>query len=87
MTASILTASHWRWRASNGWQAKPGAIVRAIEISSAVAAIGLIVLAAAMPDGNDKPQAQAQQVSGATSTNPPYTPGRESTFGAYLGAP
>ena len=87
MTASILTASHWRWRASNGWQAKPGVIVRAIEISSAVAAIGLIVLAAAMPDGNDKPQAQTQQVSGATSTNPPYTPGRESTFGAYLGAP
>ncbi|MGB4866706.1 MAG: hypothetical protein WBP38_12510 [Hyphomicrobium sp.] len=59
---------------------------RALECAAAAAAIGLIVLAAALPTG----QASSAASDGAgaeASRSPAYAPGRESTFGAYLGAP
>ena len=87
MTASILTTSAFRPRFKLDWREKPSGIVRSIEIASAIASIGLIILAAALPEAGDTSSSQTQVASGATSTNPPYTPGRESTFGAYLGAP
>lgn len=57
-------------------------IARTIELTAAAAAMGLLVMAAALPNGSD---------SRVTATNPPVStaqnPGRESDFGAYLGAP
>lgn len=63
---------------------QPTGIVRALEIGAAIASIGLIVLSAALPARDE--ETAAQQLAG-TSSAPPYTPGRENTFGAYLGAP
>jgi lipid A oxidase len=55
---------------------------RALEITATIATMGCLVMAAAMPDDSDKR---------AASANPPIStalqPGRESDFGAYLGAP
>ncbi len=55
---------------------------RAIEITAAVLAMGLLVAAAALPDDSD---------TRAAAANPPLStalhPGRETDFGAYLGAP
>jgi lipid A oxidase len=59
------------------------AIGRALEIAAVVATMGLLVVAAALPNESERSQ--------ATSANPPAStalhPGRESDFGAYLGAP
>jgi opacity protein-like surface antigen len=61
----------------------PG-ISRTLEIVAAVAAMGMLVAAAALPNDRDTSPA-------AASTNPPAStaraPGREADFGAYLGAP
>ncbi|WP_414461489.1 hypothetical protein [Hyphomicrobium sp. DY-1] len=57
-------------------------IARAVELTVAAAAMGLLVMAAALPNDSD---------TRAAATNPPVStaqhPGRESDFGAYLGAP
>lgn len=56
---------------------------RALEVSAAVAAIGLLIVQAALPDDRD-----ADAKVTASSTYPQtYAPGRETAFGAYLGAP
>ncbi|MFT3733090.1 MAG: hypothetical protein QM780_17010 [Hyphomicrobium sp.] len=60
----------------------PG-IGRALEIATAAVAMGLLVMAAALPNDSDR--------SSAASASPPAStalhPGRETDFGAYLGAP
>lgn len=63
---------------------KPTAISagRALEIGSAIAAMGLLVLAAALPDDRDAATGKSQTAPAAS-----YAPGREMTFGAYIGAP
>lgn len=55
---------------------------RAVEIAAAIVAMGLLVLAAALPD-------DSASVAKAAVADPSaaYAPGREMTFGAYLGAP
>ncbi|MEQ1652711.1 MAG: hypothetical protein ABL897_09500 [Hyphomicrobium sp.] len=55
---------------------------RALEIAAAIAAMGLLVFAAALPDEQD--DAGKTTMSGTPVS---YAPGRETTFGAYLGAP
>ncbi|NOT71172.1 MAG: hypothetical protein HOP09_07760 [Hyphomicrobium sp.] len=55
---------------------------RALENAAAVAAMGLLVLAAALPEENS-----AGGSAALAGTPASYAPGRESTFGAYLGAP
>lgn len=83
MMQSILTNQANTPLQGLSWMCKPIGVVRALEIAAAVASIGMIVLSAALPDKNET----AASEFAATSTSPPYTPGRESTFGAYLGAP
>lgn len=77
LTHERLFAPLW----SSPWP-KSLAAGRAIEITAAVAAMGLLVMSAALPDDSGKR---------AASANPPIStalhPGRESDFGAYLGAP
>jgi opacity protein-like surface antigen len=69
------------------WPARPRASVsplRVAEQAAAAAAMGLLIMASAMPSDSAPPGA-------AVSSNPPVStarnPGRESDFGAYLGAP
>lgn len=59
-------------------------ILQSAEIMAAIAAMGLLVASAAMPEEGQTPS------SAATMSSPVSTarhPGRESDFGAYLGAP
>ncbi len=69
----------------NRWQGhRFGAgLVRGFEIAAAAGAMGLLVLAATLPD-DDGASARA---TGATGPAASYAPGKEATFGAYLGAP
>jgi hypothetical protein len=62
------------------WPA-PSGIRRALEISAAIAAMGCLVMAAALPDDYDKSASASAPISTALQ------PGRETDFGAYLGAP
>src|SRR4029079_15721629 len=56
---------------------------RTAQIVATVAAMGLLVAAAALPD--DRDAAPPTLASSPVSTA--HNPGRESDFGAYLGAP
>ena len=59
--------------------------MRSLDRAAAVAAAALLIVATAMPDERD-----ARSAAGATTNTPPAqisAPGRETTFGAYLGAP
>ena len=58
-------------------------IPKSIQIVATVATMGLLVAAAALPD--DRDSAPAASASAPVSTA--HNPGRESDFGAYLGAP
>jgi hypothetical protein len=62
----------------------PASPFRTAERVAAAAAIGLLVVAAAMPSDRDSSPAAA---SAATPASTARQPGRESDFGAYLGAP
>ena len=62
-----------------------GHIRRGAEIASAIAAMGLLIVAAALPDERDAtPTASA---TGASPVSTARNPGRETDLGAYLGAP
>jgi hypothetical protein len=58
-------------------------IGRPLEIFAAVAAMGLLVVAAALPSDPD----EARTASASPPASTALHPGRESDFGAYLGAP
>ncbi len=58
-------------------------VLRRAEIAAAIAAMGLLVVAAALP--NDRDGLPAASTSAPASTA--LSPGRETDFGAYLGAP
>ncbi len=55
---------------------------RTLEISAAAAAIGLLVLSAAMPNDREDAQSGLNDIASTSSTL-----GRETALGAYLGAP
>lgn len=57
-------------------------IGRAPEITAAIAVMGCLMIAAALPDTSDK-----RTVSVSPTTSVALRPGSESDFGAYLGAP
>ena len=65
-----------------GWRL-PADIVRTFEIVVAAATMGLLVAAAALPDDRDTAAAASASAPVSTARNP----GRETNFGAYLGAP
>jgi lipid A oxidase len=65
-----------------GWRATALSAGHALEIAAAIAAMGLLVMAAAMPD--DRIEAARAALDTAPAT---FAPGPETTFGAYLGAP
>lgn len=58
-------------------------IPRSLQIVATVATMGLLVAAAALPDDRDSAPAASASSPASTARNP----GRESDFGAYLGAP
>lgn len=70
------------WGLSSGWRAAPLQGRRAFEIASAIAAMGLLVLAAALPDDRTDPARTALDPAPVIADG-----GGETTFGAYLGAP
>lgn len=59
-------------------------IKRTLEIAAAVATMGCLVMAAALPNGSDNASSAA---SGGIPLSTALHPGRETDFGAYLGAP
>jgi len=69
-------------RLAFGGGAKAFGTGRALEIAAAVAAMAALVLAAALPEERGESARLALSSSPAS-----FAPGRESTFGAYLGAP
>ena len=82
LVAPLITLS-----ASVPWPSSPGtksSIKRPLEIAAAIATMGCLVMAAAMPsDSSDTSRAAARGVPQSTALRP----GRETDFGAYLGAP
>src|SRR3569832_277173 len=68
---------------SVAWPSFSG-IRHSLEITAAVAAMGLLVVAAALPDDRDTSPSAA---SASTPLSTALLPGRETDFGAYLGAP
>ncbi|HPG88151.1 MAG TPA: hypothetical protein PLD46_00745 [Hyphomicrobium sp.] len=84
----LTVRSHFKTHNGLGlsWKGQPIGAVRALEIAAAAASIGMILAAAALPDDDDKTIAARMAGTPASSTAP-YAPGREQTFGAYLGAP
>jgi lipid A oxidase len=83
MTAQSLRRSATGWN-SGAWNVGAWSIGagRTLEITAAIAAMGLLVLAAALPEDRDGAIGAANQGPAAS-----YAPGRETVFGAYLGAP
>jgi lipid A oxidase len=67
----------------NLWPRPFGELRRKIDVAAAIGCMGLLVAAAALPE-KDRAPAAVQSTAEPTST---FAPGRESTFGAYLGAP
>ncbi len=67
---------------SSPWPA-PSRIRRTLEITAAVATMGCLVMAAALPDDYDASRAASASAPLSTALQP----GRETDFGAYLGAP
>ncbi len=63
---------------------EPRRLLSAAEKVAAVAAMGLLIVAAALPDDRDATPAAA---SASAPISTARNPGRESDFGAYLGAP
>jgi lipid A oxidase len=64
------------------WKVPSASAGRATEVAAAVVAMGIMVLSAALP--NDDDQAAAAKSTGMPAS---YMPGRETNYGAYLGAP
>ena len=67
---------------SSPWP-RPTGLGRALEIAAAVATMGLLVVAAALPNGPD----DVRSASAIPPVSTALHPGRETDFGAYLGAP
>src|SRR4051795_3985204 len=65
-----------------GW-GLPADTIRIFESVAAAAAMGLLVAAAALPDDRDA----AADASASAPVSTARNPGRETNFGAYLGAP
>ena len=67
---------------SSPWP-RPTGLGRALEIAAAVATMGLLVVAAALPNEPD----DVRSASAIPPVSTALHPGRETDFGAYLGAP
>ena len=80
-----MTAAQSRsWESSHARPAMGIAPPRMIAALPAVAAMGLLIVAAALPNDRDDAASLAPPVAPASSA---LDPGRETNFGAYLGAP
>lgn len=82
MTAMTNIASAHGHAGAAGWTGRPKA--QMIEQVAALVAAGLLVAMAALPDGREADAALSGTSADVTRAG---APGKETTFGAYLGAP